>query len=80
MSTSESYCYTIREALAQGCAVLGSKIPEIQKVVKDGVNGYLLNDDLSDLDIDKIFNEVPKVSGYKEKLSPEWRKVLEGSL
>ena len=80
MSTSESYCYTIREALAQGCAVLGSKIPEIQKVVKDGVNGYLLNDDLSDLDIDKIFNEVPKVSGYKEKLSPEWQKVLEGSL
>ena len=80
MSTSESYCYTIREAMAQGCAVIGSKIPEIEKVVKDGVNGYLLNDDLSNLDIDKIFNEVPKPNGYKEKLSPKWREVLEGSL
>ena len=80
MSTSESYCYTIREAMAQGCAVIGSKIPEIEKVVKDGVNGYLLNDDLSNLDIDKIFNEVPKPNGYKEKISPEWRKVFEGSL
>ena len=48
--------------------------------MKDGVNGYLLNDDLSNLDIDKIFNEVPKVSGYKEKLSPEWQKVLRGEL
>ena len=80
MSTSESYCYTIREAMAQGCAVIGSKIPEIEKVVKDGENGYLLNDDLSNLDIDKIFNEVPKPNGYKEKLSPEWLKVLSGSL
>lgn len=80
MSTSESYCYTIREAMANGCAVIGSKIPEIEKVVKDGVNGYLLNDDLSNLDIDKIFNEVPKPNGYKEKLSPEWREVLEGRL
>lgn len=80
MSTSESYCYTIREALAQGCAVIGSKIPEIEKVVKDGVNGYLLNDDLSNLDVDKIFNEVPKPNGYKEKISPEWQKVLKGEL
>ena len=80
MSTSESYCYTIREAMAHGCAVIGSKIPEIEKVVKDGVNGYLLNDDLSNLDIDKIFNEVPKPNGYKEKLSPEWQKVLKGEL
>lgn len=80
MSTSESYCYTIREAMAHGCAVIGSKIPEIQKVVKDGVNGYLLDDDLSNLDIDKIFNEVPKPNGYKEKLSPEWEKVFGGLL
>lgn len=80
MSTSESYCYTIREAMAQGCAVIGSKIPEIEKVVKDGENGYLLNDDLSNLDIDKLFNKVPKPDGYKEKLSPEWQKVLGGEL
>ena len=80
MSTSESYCYTIREAMAQGCAVIGSKIPEIEKVVKDGVNGYLLNDDLSNLDIDKIFDKIPRPDGYTEKISPEWQKVLKGEL
>lgn len=80
MSTSESYCYTIREAMANGCAVIGSKIPEIEKVVKDGVNGYLLNDDLSNLDIDKIFDKIPRPNGYTEKISPEWQKVLKGEL
>ena len=80
MSTSESYCYTIREAMANGCAVIGSKIPEIEKVVKDGVNGYLLNDDLSNLDVDKIFDKIPRPAGYTEKISPEWQKVLRGEI
>lgn len=80
LSTCESYCYSIREALARKVAVIGSKIPEIQKVVKDGVNGYLLDDDLSNLDLDKIFNEVPKVRAYKETIDPIWDKVLEGEL
>lgn len=80
MSTSESWCYSIREALHNGCAVIGSKIPEIAKVVKDGENGYLLNDDLSNLDIDKIFNNKPKVDGYTENINPIWNKVLGGTL
>ena len=80
MSTSESWCYSIREALHNRCAVLGSKIPEIQKVVKDGVNGYLLDDDFSNLDIDKIFNKKPKVDGYKEDINSIWDKVLGGIL
>ena len=66
--------------MANGCAVIGSKIPEIEKVVKDGVNGYLLNDDLSNLDIDKIFDKIPRPNGYTEKISPEWQKVLKGEL
>ena len=80
LSTSESWCYSIREALHNGCAVIGSKIPEIEKVVKDGENGYLLDDDLGNLDIDKIFNKKPKVDGYKEEVNPIWQKVLDGQL
>ena len=80
LSTSESWCYSIREALHNGCAVIGSKIPEIAKVVKDGENGYLLDDDLSNLDIDKIFNNKPKVDGYKEEVPEIWEKVLNGQL
>lgn len=80
LSGIESYCYTIREALAHKVAVIGSKIPEIQKVIKDGVNGYLLDDDLGNLDIEKIFNEVPRPKGYGEKVPDIWHKVLEGEL
>ena len=80
LSTSESWCYTIREGLRHGCAILGSKIPEIEKVVKDGKNGYLLDDDLSNLDIEKIFNKKPKVDGYKEDIDPIWQKVLDGKI
>lgn len=80
LSGIESYCYTIREALAHKVAVIGSKIPEIQKVIKDGVNGYLLDDDLGNLDIEKIFNKVPHPKGYSEKVPDIWRKVLEGEL
>ena len=80
LSKTESWCYTAREALANKCAVIGSRIPEIEKVIKDGVNGYLVNDDLSDLDMDKIFDNVPKVDGYKEKVSPIWKDVLGGKI
>ena len=80
MSTSESWGYSIREALHNGCAILGSKIPEIEKVVKDGENGYLLEHNLSNLDIDKIFNKIPKVKGYEEEVNPIWQKVLDGQL
>ena len=54
------------------------KLNEAKQILNK--NGYLLEDDLSNLDIEKVFNEVPKVSGYKEKLSPEWQKVLRGEL
>ena len=80
ISTSESWGYSTREALANGVAVIGSRIPEIEKVVKDGENGYLVNLDLSDLDVDKIFDKIPKVNGYSEPLSDKWQDILGGKL
>ena len=80
LSVSESWGYSTREALSHGVAVIGSRIPEIEKVIKDGENGYLLNLDLSDLDIDKIFDHIPKPAGYSEPLSPKWAEILEGKL
>jgi glycosyltransferase involved in cell wall biosynthesis len=80
LSSIESWCYSIREALANNVAVIGSKIPEIKKVIKDGVNGYLLDDDLGNLDVDKIFNKIPKPKGYSEPMSDIWRDVMEGKL
>lgn len=80
LSDLESWCYTLREAVANGVAILGNDIPEIAKVVKDGENGYLLKPDLSNVDLDKIFDKIPKVKGYSEPLSDKWQDILGGKL
>ena len=80
LSTSESWCYSVREALYNKVACIVSDIPELTKVIKDGKNGYILKNDLSNLDIDKIFNNVPKVNGYKVEVPEIWQKVLDGQL
>lgn len=80
LSDLESWCYTLREAVANGVAILGNDIPEIAKVVKDGENGYLLKPDLSNVDLDKIFNNVPKPTGKTEEVPAIWQKVMEGKL
>lgn len=80
LSTHESYCYSVREALARQVPCLVSRIPELEKLIKDGENGYVLNHDLSNLDIDKIFNKIPKPKPYSEPVPEIWYKVLEGEL
>lgn len=80
LSLNESYCYSVREALQMKVPVIASKIPEFQKLIKNGQNGYILEDDLSNLDIDKIFNKVPKPKAYHEEIAPIWNDVLEGNL
>lgn len=80
LSLNESYCYSVREALQMGVPVIVSRIPEFEKLVKDGKNGYILNDDFSNLDIDKIFNKVPKPDTYSEPVPKIWTEVLEGKL
>lgn len=77
LSTTESWCYTIREALAHKTPCIVTDIPELAKVIKDGVNGYIYSDDM---DIDKIFDKIPKIKGYKEEVPEIWQKVISGQL
>ena len=80
LSKNESYCYSVREALQMSVPVICSKIPEFEKLIKNGKNGYILENDLSNLNIDKIFNKVPQPKPYSEEISPMWEKVLKGEL
>lgn len=80
LSSSESYCYSVREALQAKLPVICSDIPELKKLVKPGENGYILGDKITDDDIEKIFNEVPKPKAYSEKIDSLWEKVMEGEL
>lgn len=80
LSKNESYCYSVHEALQAGTPVIGTRIPEITKVVKQGVNGYLVGQFLEGLDIEAIFNKKPEFAPISEKIDPVWEKVLEGEL
>lgn len=80
LSKNESYCYSVHRALEQGVPVIATEIPEMEKIIKNGENGYLVDFNLSNLDIEKIFNCVPKFEGKSEKVEPIWNKVLRGEL
>lgn len=80
LSHDESYCYSVREALQLQTPCIVSDIPELAKLIKDGKNGYVLKDDLSNLDVDAIFNKKLKLNPYAEEISPLWEKVLGGEL
>lgn len=79
-SYTESYCYSIHQALAVGTPVISTRIPEAEKVIKENENGYLVKFDLSDLDIDKVFAKRPVFEATSEKVEPVWNKVLDGEL
>lgn len=80
LSKNESYCYSVHRALEQGTPVIATDIPEMAKVIKDGENGYLVNQKLDNLDIEKIFNKVPQFVAKQEVVAPVWNKVLKGEL
>ena len=77
LSYNESYCYSVRQAMQRGIPCLVSDCPELRKLIKDGVNGWIYDDDF---DINKLFKKLPKLEPYEEEVSPMWEKVLNGQL
>lgn len=80
LSDNESYCYSVREALQRQVPVIVSRIPEFEKLIKDGLNGYILEKDLSNLNINKIFKHIPKPKPYTEEVPAIWSKVMKGEI
>ena len=76
LSYNESYCYSVRQALQRGVPCIVSDIPELRKLIQDGKNGYIYNDDF---DIDRL-SQIPKFGGYNEEINPIWEDVLDGKL
>lgn len=77
LSDSEGRCYTIHESLQYGTPVLVTNFDSVHEGVVDGYNGYILDMDLGNLDIDKIVNKIPKDFKYKEAGTiSQWNAVL----
>ena len=81
LSDTESFCYAAFEALQRGVPVILTDFPEAFNIVKEGENGFIVKRDLSNLDIDKIFNHKPTSVDYEDRCDyDKWEKVFNGEL
>ena len=81
LSDTESFCYSAFEALQRKVPVILTRFPEAYNIVKPGENGYLVNMDLSDLDVNAIFDQKPKKVTYEDRCDyNKWELVFKGEL
>lgn len=76
LSDNEGYCYSVVESLCVGTPVIVTKCPVFEELgVINGKNGFVIDFDMSNVDIEKIYKSVFKFE-YKPKES-NWDKFLE---
>lgn len=79
LSSSEAFCYSVHEALQYGTPVIVTDISAFEDVVIDGYNGYKINLDMSNIDIDRIINNIPHDFKYDENfktIEKQWFDVI----
>ena len=83
LSKTEAYAYSLVESLALGTPVLATNFAAATEMgLVDGKTGYIFNMEMDNVDVDKIYNHIPKVEykikksekEYKELLGPEQRE------
>lgn len=78
LSDVESYCYSVHEGFSYGVPAIVTDFPEALEIIKEGENGYLVNMDMTNLDVEKFYNKIPKKAVYIEKVDHKlWKKLFE---
>lgn len=77
LSDTEGYCYFVNECLFYGTPTITTDFDSVHESVTDGVNGYIIDMELSNLDIDKIVNHIPSKLPYKlQSTVKDWVKLI----
>lgn len=78
LSETESWCCTATEFLLAGIPMVLTDFPSAKEQVKDGKNGFILNRDLTNLDltIQKMYETKFSYLDYVIPSVNEWKKVL----
>lgn len=77
LSDTEGWCYSINEGLQYGIPAIATNFDSVTETIKDGYNGYILNMDLSNVDINKIVNKIPKKFKYEPLgTMQDWENLL----
>lgn len=78
LSDDESFCLFVQECLKLKVPVIVTDLPVYDEVGITEKEGYILNLDMSNLDVDKIYNKIPKVNYKGVNSDKEYKKLLEG--
>ncbi len=83
LSDIEAFCYSIQEALQLKKPVLTTPIETLDELgLQNNKNGYILPyniDEMTDLDIKKIYNKIPKFKDYvcdTDFIINQWKEIL----
>jgi len=76
LSDRESDCLFVRECRSINIPVIVSKWNGVEEQIVDGDNGYILNMDLSNLDIDKIMKKELRPNNVLESEYKKWEEIL----
>lgn len=74
LSDNEGYCYSVVESLMVGTPVIVTDCPVFRELGVNSKNGFIVNFDMSDVPIDKIYKGLPKFE-YEPK-ADTWDKFL----
>lgn len=76
LSSSESFCFSVVEALMMGVPVIVRKLPIWEEIgVIDRKNAFILNFDMSDIPVDEIYKGLPDFTYTQPKNN--WDKYLD---
>ena len=77
LSKTEADCLSVKESLKLKTPVIVTRFDAaIENGVVDEENGYILDMDMSNIDIDKIYNKIPKVKTEIKQSDKEWKELL----
>ena len=77
-SRDESYGYSIVESLMLDVPVIVMNIPVLEELgIKDKVHGYILDFDMSNLNVKDIYENIPIIKDYKPPMDfDKWEDIL----
>lgn len=76
-SKTEADCLAVKKSLCVGTPVLVTNFDAaIENGVIDGKTGYIFNMEMDNIDVDKIYNNIPKFDYKVNSSDKEWNKLL----
>ena len=78
LSDDESYCLFVHECLKLKTPVIVTDLPVYDEVGITSKEAYKLKLDMSNLDVEKIYNKIPKVNYKGVNSDKEYKELLKG--